>query len=201
MSNVTIKEDGSILVKNVRLIRPHLAKPWQTKEDAAAGKTPKYSAQFLLPKDRTEDADAIRNFIRKMGKENKTEKYGAEKTFFKDGDNGNKVEMEGHWIISGNENHDRPPKCIGPKKNSAGRFDPYPADEVATKFYGGCWVNVLIRPWHQSNTYGIRCNANLLAVQFVRDDEPLNLGGARAVNVDDEFDSVDGEFDTATDDF
>jgi len=194
MSNVIFKEDGSILVKNVRLVRPHLDKPWQTKEDAAAGKNPKFSGQFMMPKDRTEDIEALRNAIRRIGKENKTEKYGSDKQFFKDGDNGNKVEMEGHWIISATENHDHPPKCIGPRKNAAGRFDPFSPQEIATKFYGGCWVNVLVRPWHQNNTYGIRCNANLLAVQFVRDDEPLNLGGARAVNVDDEFDSVEGEY-------
>lgn len=194
MSNVIIKEDGTVLIKNVRLVRPHLATPFAMKEDLAAGKQPKFSAQFLLPKDRAEDISAISAFIKKIATENKVAKYGADKVFFKDGDNGNKVEMEGHWVVSANENHDHPPKCIPSRKNSSGKFDPVPKEQIATKFYGGCWVNVLIRPWAQSNAYGIRCNANLLAVQFVRDDEPLTLGGARAVNVDDEFDSVDEEF-------
>ena len=52
-----------------------------------------------------------------------------------------------------------------------------PLSEEDDVVYGGVIVNVLIRPWAQDNKFGKRINANLVAVQFVRDGE--RFGQAR----------------------
>jgi hypothetical protein len=54
-------------------------------------------------------------------------------------------------------------------------------------------VNVLIRPWTQNHPkYGKRVNANLLAIQLVRDD--ARFSGTERPDVDDVFGDVSGEF-------
>ena len=56
--------------------------------------------------------------------------------------------------------------------------------------YGGCFVNVLIRPWKQDNKHGKKINANLRAVQFEKDGEAF---GMKPVNAEDEFEPLEGE--------
>lgn len=46
-----------------------------------------------------------------------------------------------------------------------------PLTEQDSKPYAGCYVNVSVRLWAQDNDYGKRVNAQLRAVQFVRDGE------------------------------
>jgi hypothetical protein len=52
-------------------------------------------------------------------------------------------------------------------------------------FYPGCWVNTLIKPWFQDHPEGgKKVNANLIAVQFVRDDDSFGTGRISADEVD-----------------
>ena len=53
--------------------------------------------------------------------------------------------------------------------------------------YGGCWVNILVRPWFQNNKYGKRVNAGVVAVQFRKDDEPFGSGRISDDEIDEAF--------------
>lgn len=56
--------------------------------------------------------------------------------------------------------------------------------------YAGCYVNAGVTLWTQDNQYGKRINANLRAVQFVRDGAAFGSG---PLAVDDEFDALPDE--------
>jgi len=70
--------------------------------------------------------------------------------------------------------------------------DRSPLVEADGKPYPGCIVNASITLWTQDNQWGKRINANLRAVQFVKDGEAF---GAKPVAAEDEFDVVDGDED------
>ena len=63
-----------------------------------------------------------------------------------------------------------------------------PLTEADGKPYAGCIVNATITLWVQDNSFGKRVNANLRAVQFVKDGEAFGVKPALAEN---EFDVVD----------
>ena len=57
--------------------------------------------------------------------------------------------------------------------------------------YPGCYVNATIRLWVQDNKFGKRVNAELRAVQFLKDGESFGAGPVVAEN---EFDAIpDGD--------
>lgn len=177
MSNMTIREDGCILLKGVRLSYPHLFKKWAGED----GQTPKYSGRFLVDKKTHEkEIEALREHIKAFMKEHgKGKKASPRKWFFRDGDHEEETggdEVKGQWYIAASEN--TRPNAINKDKS--------PVSEEDDILYAGCVVNVLIRPWFQNNKFGIRVNANLLAVQFVRDGE--RFSGVSRPDVDEAFD-------------
>jgi len=56
--------------------------------------------------------------------------------------------------------------------------------------YNGCYVNFNLTLWAQNNQFGTKVNANLIAVQFVRDGQAFGRG---PVNVEDEFEPLPPE--------
>jgi len=187
MSNIVFREDQTILVKNVRASYLHVFEPWAMNP----GEKAKFSGKFLMSKT-THKAEimALGNHLVKMCQENLKTKLPADKLFLRDGDASGKTEQEGHFVISASE--EKRPNVINRDKS------PLTADDDVV--YSGCYVNVLIRPWVQQNSFGKRINANLLAVQFVKDGE--RFSGVARPDVDSVFDDVSGEFggDTAGDD-
>ena len=71
-----------------------------------------------------------------------------------------------------------------------------PLVEADGKPYAGCIVNATITLWAQNNKWGSKINANLRAIQFVKDGEPFS-GNTPAV-AEEEFDVVDGQAIPAT---
>lgn len=65
-----------------------------------------------------------------------------------------------------------------------------PLSEEDGKPYAGCYVNVSLRLWAQDNEYGKRINAQLRAVQFVKDGEAF---GEAPVDVEEEFEAMEGD--------
>lgn len=184
--NLKIREDGSILVKNVRLSYAHIFKPYTNDDD----KAPKYSVQLMLPKTtHAGAAKAIKAIIDKLAKEElKMSSMPPDRIFLKNGDHkvDKNPEYKGHLIISASESR---------KPNVVNR-DRSPVSEDDDIVYSGCFANVLIRPWAQNHTkYGKRINAGLTMVQFVRDGDRLD--GAARPDVEDVFDELDddGSFD------
>lgn len=170
------QEQGTIQIKDVRLSYPHLFKPWAQNDD----QDKKYSARFLLPRE-THGAEikAIQQFLTKMMSEKFKARIPLDKLFMRDGDATGKPEDEGRWYISASDSIR--PQVVGKKRE--------PLTEEDDVVYAGCYVNVLIRPWAQDNKYGKRINANLVAVQFVRDGE--RFGNARP-DINEHFEAEEG---------
>lgn len=77
------------------------------------------------------------------------------------------------------------PKVVGRVRDpNTGKFEVLEDDGTV---YSGCYVNATITLWAQDNEYGKRVNANLRAVQFVRNGAAF---GVAPVDADDEFDEV-----------
>lgn len=47
----------------------------------------------------------------------------------------------------------------------------------AGKIYGGCYVNVVLKPWVQDNSHGVGIRCDLVAVQFARDGDAFGGNG------------------------
>jgi hypothetical protein len=185
-SNLIIRPDGCILVKNVRLSYPHLFKPYAGPNNGEKKSEPKYSAKFWLDK-KTHAADIkeLGAIIAKTMTEAFKGRIPNDKLCLRDGAQEGKDELVGVWVLAASES--KRPDVINRDKTRINEDD----DIV----YAGCVVNVLIRLWAQNNSWGKRVNANLIAVQFVRDGE--RFSGIERPDIDDAFEDIAGEFEGA----
>mgnify|MGYP000063637364 CR=1 FL=1 len=78
------------------------------------------------------------------------------------------------------------PKVVGRTRGDDGKFRQLEEEDGIV--YSGCYVNATIALWAQDNEFGKRVNANLRAVQFVREGEAF---GVAPVDANDEFDEVE----------
>jgi hypothetical protein len=179
--NYEVYSDGTIMLFNVRASYPHPFYPYATDDDKAQGKTGAYSCVGLMPKESHGEAkDACVAAINDLLRKNKLDMMPAEKKFIRNGDDLGKVETKGMFQVSAREQ--RRPLVLLANGDVADK------DEHRDLFYGGCWVNMLIRPWFQSHQkYGKRVNAGLSALQFVRDDEAFGEGRVSAEEVQSRF--------------
>lgn len=86
---------------------------------------------------------------------------------------------QGVWINCKNKNQ---PQMIRPDGTAAN--SPMEAMELARKIYGGCRVNIAIKPWMRKTNKGVSCE--VIAVQFSKDDAPLG-GTSEASDVSNMF--------------
>lgn len=180
MSKIKINEDGTIQIRDVRLSYPHIFSPYQKEEDAAQGKKPKYSCKVIMPEaTHKAEIDALRKHLVSLQKEWFKERLPAANLFCKDGNDMALPEYENAWIVSASESI--APQVVGKRRE--------PLKESDDIVYGGCYVNILIRPWKQANKYGKKINANLIGIQFVREGE--RFGQARP-DINEHFDAEDG---------
>lgn len=194
VKNAKLYDDGTIVVQNVRLSYPHLDKPYAGPADEN-GKTaePAYSCTGLMDKNTHKEAFLlVRQGIRDLLAENKIKDLPAERKCLRDGDLSGKETDEGMWKIVAREKN--PPKLRDEDNNTVERVD------AAAKFYGGCYGSMLVRLWFQNNKWGKRVNANLLAVQFVKDGPAFGEGRITDDDVDDAFDGVSDDDDGYEDD-
>lgn len=185
VANCIRYSDGTLRVDGVRLSYPHLDKPYAGPNDE--GKQAKYGVVGMLPKSTHMDAkNLIKEAIEDMQRTYKAEVAKA-RWFLQNGDDSGKESYKGFFTISTRESN--PPICRDRRGNVL------TPDQIAKMFYGGCWANLFIRPWYQDGVkvgkgYGQRMNCGIIAVQFVRDDEPFGEG---RINDDDVFDNIEGE--------
>ena len=185
MSKVKFNDDGTILIKDVRLSYPHLFQMFG-KED---GKK-KYSCRVILPnKTHKAEIEAIKAHLVKLQKDWFKQKLPSTNLFMRNGDDLGQEEYEDTWYIAASEKIK--PQVVGKKRE--------PISEDDDIVYGGCYVNLLIRPWKQSNEHGKKVNANLIGVQFVRDGERF---GQQRPDINEHFsdEGVDEDFDESGDD-
>jgi len=172
------KDPGIITLPNVRLSFPHLFTPHAMEE----GQEQKFSATFLF--DNNEHAallDKIDAQIDRLALDEFKKKINF-KRCLRDGNE--KSELEGYgdgksFLTASNKAR---PGVVDRRLN--------PIVESDGIIYAGCYVNATIRLWVQNNQWGKRVNAQLRAVQFVKDGESF---GAGPVDATKEFEAIDTE--------
>ena len=181
----TAPDIAIIKLEGVRLSFPQLFKPRAMIN--ARGEPegePKFSATFIM------DCEKHASLIAKIEKtiERLALDYWKKKMGYKSclHDGNDKADMDGYgdglmFITSSRKTR---PVVVDRQVN--------PVTEEDGIIYAGCYVNATVRLWVQDNKWGKRVNAELRAVQFVKDGESF---GAGQVNAEDEFKSLDEELD------
>jgi ssDNA-binding protein len=197
VANAVRYDDGTIMLKNVRASYPHVLKAQPNKNEKGEITGYSYSIKVLLPKDTHVEAKKLvqREIMKILKENNRGEKIPTKLRFLRDGDPADeddvgKPEEAGCWTVSARES--KRPVVIDnrkdPKTGQPRRLNPdNPEDNE--RIYGGCYVNVMIRPWWQSNVNGKRVNAGLSVVQFRKDGEPFGSGRITDDVVDSRFSS------------
>jgi len=159
----TERSNKKIKISNARISFPSLFR-----KAVFNGEETKYEATFLIDKKESAEKIAeINGAIKELIKDQfKGAKIPSDKLCVKDGDT---IEYAGY---AGN---------VSVKASSNSRplvldRDKSPLAEDDNRIYAGCRVNAVIELWAQNNNYGKRINANLLGVQFLKDDEPFADG-------------------------
>ncbi len=176
--NWILYENGMIRLDRIRMSYPHLDKPWKKEGDAGVAK---YSLTGMLDKETHAEAiEFLRTHQIALIKAEKDFTVKADKRFARDGDAGQddgddaggENSYAGHWYVSARE--ERRPSL---RDNDGTLLDPETELEaIRSKFYGGAYGHMLIRPWAQNNKHGQRLNAGLSAVVFWKDGEPFGSG-------------------------
>lgn len=175
-----------IKLLNVRLSFPHLFEKHSMEPNAPEEKK-KFSAAFIL--DKTVHAATIKEIqsgIAAVAKEKWPK--GVPSTMqpcLRDGSTKPDLDGYGDGTMFLNASNTKVVAVVDNNRAPLTRTDNKP--------YAGCYVNAVIQLWAQDNTYGKRVNAQLQAVQFVRNGEPF---GDKGVDVDEEFEVLPDEADS-----
>lgn len=171
---------------NVRLSFPHIKEPHSANPQQAPAK---YSADFLINPNSPELANFMQEVMNAAA-----EKWGADaqnvinminsdKKMRCYGDGSEKVNKKtfqpydgyaGHTYISANRNDQ--PQLIKPDGNAANPSNSMECMDVARSLYGGCYVNVALKPWLQDNSHGRAIRCEIIAIQFAADGEAFGEG-------------------------
>lgn len=152
-----MSEEKIIVLKRVRIGYPNVVTPYKGQEG-------KYSAKFYLePGKHDREIREIREQMKSMIADDlKGVKLSPDRVCLKKGEDFGKTEFEEDKMILSANNNERPFVVAPDGKTEI--TDP-------RKIKGGNIVNAQITLWAQNHPdYGQRINANLVAVQFVKDD-------------------------------
>lgn len=191
------KQDNQklVLLENVRLSYPALGA--KRKDEGEDGKVSwSWRVQPLLDKHRKSAHELLMEVIDELKRVNEV-KIPSMYLFIKDGDETDKKENQGNWTLSVKDGNRRPVvrnehavKMFDMEKLSGAQEVEQAEKVIDEKFYGGCWADVLIRPWYFSGvvkgaakTYPKRICGGLVAVKFVKDDTPFGQGAIDDSNV------------------
>lgn len=174
-----------IMIKGARVSFPHLFVPPIINDDQG-----KCGAVLMLEPEK--HGSMIKNLEKQIkslsAAKFKGRKLPSDKVCLRDGEDKGRPEYEGYMVVSTNSKTQ--PTVIGRSGTDV------ITDEQKSEIYAGCYVNAKIRLWVQDNQYGKRVNAELVAIQFAGDGEPLDDS---FVSVDDAMEGFD-EVDTVEDD-
>jgi Protein of unknown function (DUF2815) len=175
------KGNKLVRIDNVRVSFPYLGTPSEDESDDGDVKKSWRITGMLFKKTHVEVKDAVKAIFNEIMAANDT-KVPTTNWALVDGD-GEKYQEEkyemnhGHWLLSAKD-HTRKP----PVRNQRGELVES-IDKIDDMIYGGCWCNILVRPWYFSGktknskkTYPKRMLCGLEGVQFLKDDEPFGQG-------------------------
>ena len=95
---------------------------------------------------------------------------------------------EGVAYLTASSNDERPPIMIRADGTVCDNANTMERQQLARKLYGGCYVNVALRPWIQDNSFGRAVRCELVAIQFAKDGEAF---GEAAVDLTGKFGAVE----------
>ena len=202
----------TIYIENVRASFPFVGTAGKDEDDNGNEKE-SWRILAMLPKEtHTEAKELCKEVIKELMAANDV-KVPSTEWFIADGD-GEKYTsdekykaMNGHWLVSAKDARIHP--RVYNERGQLMDLTDEGLQKIDDKFYGGCWVSVLIRPWYfngktknSSKTYPKRVLAGLSSVQFHHDDTPFGQGRIDDTGI---FEAVDGagngmDDDTDTDD-
>mgnify|MGYP001057866225 CR=1 FL=1 len=192
-----------IMLSDVRLSFPHLVEPQKNQTNDGKYRV-SYSAEFIMPMDHKgfkdfqarvgelaqekwkDHAQSVLNMIqqdRKLRCYGKGDEKINQKTFkVYDGYEGNVYITAGcSTIMESADGVAKRPQMIQQDGSAVDAMNTMAYQQTARKMYGGCRVNVAIKPWCQENKHGRGIRCDLVAIQFLRDDEPFG-GGSEDVS-------------------
>jgi hypothetical protein len=179
---------SEFLIRNVRVRFNHLFTPMRNKE---TGKPQNYNGLFMLDPNAA-DVQKLEQYVNEVpSKDLGVDRLPSDKYCLRSGEDRVKPEMYGTLGLSANRHVDdgRPIVLFG----NATACDQAENNPI----YDGCYANIKVRIWSQDNKHGKRVNAELLAVQFAGDGEPLSAAHVDKDKVAAEFGAVPGATDTA----
>lgn len=172
------KDPAIITLPNVRLSFPHLFTPHAMEET----QEPKFSATFLFTNDQHAALlDRIDIMIDRLALDEFKKKISF-KRCLRDGNEKSELEGYGDGTSFLTATNKARPGVVDRRLN--------PIAEADGIIYAGCYVNATIRLWVQNNQWGKRVNAQLRAVQFVKDGPSF---GAGPVDATQEFEAIDDD--------
>ena len=166
-SLLTIKENGDIIIKEVRLSYLYCFDPQQNVDDKG-NVTRKFKCTAIMPNETHADEIAkLQELLLQRQKEVFKKRLPAGQLCLRDGDQSGKDEYADAWILVASEKEDNPPATL----DRDGCTKVKKSDD---KLYSGAIGNVMVRLWNQDNSYGKRINANFLGVQFLEHGEKFS---------------------------
>ena len=174
-----------IYLSNVRLSFPHLAEPQRQKNEAGVERI-SYNADFIMPSDHA----GFQQFMQRVGTlaQEKWKEHASAVLQMIQGDKRSRCFGRGEEAVNkktmlpydgyaGNvrisAGRDTPPQIIQSDGKPVDPVNTMAVQALARKMYGGCRVNVAIKPWLQDNKHGRAVRCDLIAVQFAGDDTPF----------------------------
>jgi hypothetical protein len=189
-----------IFLSNVRLSFPHLVEPQKRVSPETGKERLSYSADFIMPVDHA----GFKQFMAKVNemglakwKEHAAQvmqMIQADRKLRCFGDGNQKVNSKTFQPYDGyagnvfiTAGRDTPPQIIQADGTPIDPSNTMAYQALTRKMYGGCRVNVAVKPWLQENKHGRGIRADLVAIQFAADDKAFGEG---AVDVSSMFGAV-----------
>jgi hypothetical protein len=178
-----------IYLSDVRLSFPHLVEPQRTTNEQTGVVRVSYSVELIMPADHP----GFKEFTQKYG-ELALAKWGEHaqnvmkliqadrklRCYGEGNEKVNKKTFEPYDGYAGNvyitAGRSTPPQIIQDNGSPIDPNDTMAYGQLTRKMYGGCHVNVAIKPWLQDNKHGRGVRCELIAVQFAKDDDAFGGG-------------------------
>lgn len=182
-----------IFLSDVRLSFPNIVEPQKQRNENTGVERISYNCEAILTKDHPGFAQFMQRYAALMQEtfkehaQNVMQMVQADRKSRCFGMGEEKVNKKtfqpydgyaGHYFITaGNKNR---PQMIGPDGNAVNPDDLMAYQMLARKLYGGCRVNMAVKPWVQKNQHGNGIRCDLIAIQFAGDDKPFGEGNVDA---------------------
>jgi len=178
-----------IRIDNVRVSYPAFGRQ-KEQEDDNGGTSKSWGGVAMLDKaTHVEAKDAFMAILTAIMDKEKV-KIPPEFRCIKNGDDKDKEEYNGHWLINFSDKKRRPAVrdengrlMIDPERAHDHEYIEGALDAIDERFFGGVWISVLLRPWYfngksraSAKTYPKRLCCGFTGVKFVKTDKPFGNG-------------------------